>query len=387
MQTDPLSVTLGGIRVSGDTLFEKVASFGQHTVGTLEILIPGGTNPWVAPEWTPVTLRLTDGRVSEPWYGYVHHGGVVTTTYGQRNAVVRYTLIGTSLPLNDEKTRSWKNVTRSSIVRQIAKEHRLRTLMSVHRTVIPYYAQSGSDWRVLKDMADQTGYRLWVDGSTVRFVDAKLLLEGVSVSETPTFSQSVTPGVLNTLHQFESKIGTMVPRAGGTAANQVVNGIDVRNKTIIKATSTTSTQNSGSPAGSTPVLHKVNTGIRVSQYGQASELVSSASINTQGWLTATAVVTGSPSLEPGSIIDIEGNRIPADQHGLWLVTKATQRVMREEPDPRYVYTTLLELERDQFYSPTFRSNYKTTNTRDSVGATMRDGLFWEADYMEDINVG
>lgn len=354
--------------------FEQTKAFAKHTVGTIDIAY-AAQRPWVAPEWAPVEVYLA----GTTWFGYVHHGGVSSDVRQPSGSVVRYTLIGTSLPMNTQRTRSWRGVTCSGLVRQIGREHRLRTVVTRSKTILPYYAQAAtSDWKVLQDMATKTGHRLYVDGSTVSFVDGRLLLEGVRALDVPTFVQSRVPGLRDTLISFTSKAGSMVPRPAGPTARQVVHGLDARTSRTIKATA--------SPSGPQTSLTVINTS-RTASSGQAADLVSARTQGTAGWITATAVVVGDASLVPGMLVNIAGAKIPEEQAGRWLVTSVNHRVLLDGSNPVEPFTTTLTLERDQIYGINPRGATRTSNTRDTVPAKMRNGFLWEAEYMESIDVG
>jgi hypothetical protein len=374
--TSLLSARIAGSTVDTVLRFDQIKAFGKHTVATLDVSYPSSSRPWLAEEWAPVEVYLG----GTTWYGYVHHSGVSSDVRDRSGSVVRYTLIGTSLPMNTERTRSWRGISASGVVRQVAREHRLRSVISRHRTVMPYYAQAGSsDWKVLQDMASRTGHRLWVDGSTAIFVDPSLLLEGVRALDIPEFSQNQIPGQRDTLFSFASKSGAMVPRATGITSRQVVHGLDMRTARPLKATAT--------PSGPGRLLSKVNTDVRATTSGQAADIVSARATTAAGWITATALVVGSPEIVPGSLVAVSGSKVPEDQSGRWMVTEVNHRVLLDASNPLDPFTTALTLERDRYYGPGIRAATRASSTRDSVPATMRNGLLWEAEYMEDVNVG
>lgn len=382
-----IRVNIYGAATSNVVRFEAVKAFGKHSMAVVDLAYPKAvaaavSRPWIAPEWTPAEVTLRGSL----WVGYVHHGGVVADVRDRAGAVVRYTLIGTSLPMNEQRNRAWKNCSASSIVRDIAREHRLRSVITPHRSIIKYYAQAGvSDWKVLQDMATRTGQRLWVDGSTVTFVNPSLLLEGVQALQVPNFSQDRVFGLRDTLYAFSSKAGTMVPRPGGPTSKQVVFGVDPRTGSPIKALGATSLGD-GSPVGSSPVLTQIG-GSRISSMAQAADHVAAQVTNTAGWITATAVVVASPEIVPGTIVNISGSKIPVDQTGRWIVTEVRHTYLADMSQSVDPYKTTLELERDRFYGPNITSATRTSNTRDSVPAKIRNGYLWEADYLETIDVG
>lgn len=370
-----ISAKIAGSTVDRVVRFEQTKAYGLHTVGTIDIAY-SAVRPWLAQEWAPIEIYLQ----GTTWYGYVHHGGVATDVRDVSGSVLRYTFIGTSLPMNTERTRSWRGVSASGVVRQIGREHRLRTVITRHKTIMPYYAQAGvSDWKVLQEMAEKTGHRLWVDGATLSFVDPKLLLEGVRAIDIPAFSQNKAIGIPDNLYAFTSKAGAMVPRSFGPTARQVIHGMDVRTARPLKAATT--------PSGPASVITKVATGTRVGTSGQAADSVGARASVSSGWITATALVVGSPQVVPGMLVTIGGSKIPSEQSGRWLVTGVNHRVLLDASKTVDPFTSTLTLERDQFYGPDFRSATRVSNTRDTVPARMRDGFLWEAEYMESINVG
>lgn len=381
------SLKIGDVQVSSVLRFDQTKAFGKHTVANLDVRYSrfdtgAVSTPWVAPEWTPVQMRMRD----TDWYGYVHHGGVASDVRDASGSAVRYTLIGTSLPMNEERTRSWRSTSASALVRNVATEHRLRSVITPNRAIIDYYAQAGtSDWKLLKDMAARTGYRLWVDGATVLFVDPKLLLVGVRDIDIPTFSQSFTPGVADNMYAFSSKAGTNVPRVGGSTSKQIVYGLDPRTGRRIKATGATNLGD-GSPNGPTPFLTHVVSG-GVSSLSQAVSSVGAQVTVSDGWITATAVVRGNARLVPGSLVRIAGSGVPIEQQGRWLVTSVNHRVINDNSLTIDPFTTTLELERDQYYGPSFTSAVRLANTADTPPARIRSGIVWEADFLESINVG
>lgn len=382
---DPI-IEIGGTRVPNILRFEQRLAFGNHSVCTLDVYYPRrpltSQPPEVAPEWTPVLIDF--GLGSRTWYGYVHHGGIASDVQDANGSVIRYTFAGTSLPMNTERTRAFRSTSPSGIVRTLASEHRLRTVISPVKSLIEYYGQTGiSDWKVLKAMEARTGYRLWVDGSTVLFVDPTTLLDGVRDSEIYTYSQSFTPGLADNLFRFNSKAGTLVPRKGGTTRNVVAYGTDPRTGNLIKATSTA---NLGLLDGTGPRLTSVQSGV-VSSVGSAKSSVAAVTARTAGWVTATADIRGNPNLVPGSLVRIDGSAVPADQRGRWLITEVTHRILNDNSSAPQPFVTTLGLERDRYRGPSFTTAFRVVNTSRFVPARIRDGYQWESQFLENVNVG
>lgn len=361
--------------------YETHAAFGKHSVNVLDLRT--GSNRVVLPEWTPVVVDLRVGSTKDRWYGYVHHYGEVDDSRADErsNQNTRYTLIGTSLPLNEQRTRSWKNTTRSAVVREVARQHRLRTMVQRDGEVLPFVAQAGvSDMALLQQMASDSGYRLWVDGSTCRFVDPDTLLTGVRALDIRTFRKTSTSGAADSIISWKSKAGSMVPRADGGGGVQSVYGLDRRTGSVIGAAM------DRTPSG-LPSLTKVDTDSVVTGAGQAVARARANSKKSRAWVTSRAVVTCTPGIRPGDVVDVVGDGIKPYERGLWLVTGVSHRVLNDGSAQGFEYVTTLDLERNDVYTTTFNSAFRTINTRDLVAARIRDGSRWEADVMEDVRVG
>jgi hypothetical protein len=377
-----VTVYFNGVRSTYPVVrYETHAVFSKHSVNVLDLRT--GSARIVFPEWTPVVVDLKVGAVSDRWYGYVHHYGEVDDSRADErsNQNTRYTLIGTSLPLNEERTRSWKNMTRSAVVREIGRSHRLRTMVQRDGEVLPYIPQAGiSDMALLQQMATDSGYRLWIDGSTLRYVDPDTLLTGVRTLDIRTFNKSGIPGRPDGIISWITKAGSMVPRAGGTAGSQSVYGLDRRSGRVVGAAVDRTPD-------SLPSLTKIDTDKVVTGAAQAMTRATANSKRARAWATAKAVVVCTPGIKPGDVVEIVGGGIKPYERGLWLVTGAHHRVLNDGSAPGFEYSTTLELERDAIYTPTFNAAFRTINTRDLVPAKMRDGSLWEAEVMEDIRVG
>lgn len=366
-----------------------VKAFGKHSICVVDLaygrsLSRSAADVICVPEWTPSTLELSNGAGnSERWFSYVHTAAVVSDNRDNSGSgsVLRYTLMGTSLPMNEERTRSWSHITDSGVVRAIAREHRMRSVVQRTPEVLPYVAQSGeSDWRVLKARADRNGFRLFVDGSTVLFADPTLLLTGTRSRDIQQYTQNALNGSPDSLVKWNAAGGSMTP--GSSSGRNMAYGLDQRTGRVVTASAT---NNLG--VGGVPVLTKINTSARLGGAAQVSQAVTAAAIGSRGWKTAVATVTGSPGKQPGDVVNIQGSNIPAEQRGLWLVTEVSHRVINDNSSPGWPFLTDLSLERDKIYAPTFNAAYRTINTRDSVEAIMRNGTFWEAETLEDVRVG
>jgi hypothetical protein len=279
--------------------------------------------------------------------------------------------------MNEEQTRSWRSVSASALARQVFREHGLRTITSVHPRVLPYWAQPGiSDFSLLQGLSQETGYRLFIDGPTGAFFNPRTLLSSPLAHETPTYRQDRGRNSISTLLNFEVLTGRMVPRDTGQTKQAVVFGVDKRSARTLHAT--------GSPAEG--MLHQVSSTKAVDDFSVAQSLADARMLATQGWLTARADINGNAALNPGDLVEVMGSAIATDNVGLWLIRGVTHLFDIYAQRTKDMFTTAMDLERDQVYSATFDRTASLTNTSDATYMTMQGPQTWVAQLLEDIRV-
>jgi hypothetical protein len=258
------------------------------------------------------------------------------------------------------------------VAAEIARKHRLRALLHRSRRKLPTFTISTeTDFQALQRLAGETGFRLWVDGGTVYFVDPNVLLTGAATSFVPQYLDVV---------QFSITPGTLVPRDGGVVSEKVVNGrstatrgaFTVKSDTVLKS-SPTDTQ------GFRPFLTTVLPG-QVGTYTEAKDRIDAAT-RLQNWLTASARLPGAPMLRPGRLIWIDGPNVPVDQTGVWHV-ESTRHVMNISPLGSTAHSTDVEVSRNQGVQPAFVRSAQVSGTPDTVGCVRRDGVFWESQSLD-----
>jgi phage protein D len=283
--------------------------------------------------------------------------------------------------MNTQRTRSWKNVSPTSIVRQVGRENGLRTVISPSARRLTYWAQSGqSDFKLVSDLATETGFRFWVEGTTLYFLDPRILLLGQKAQDIPVFTKSQRPGKYDTLQDMTILAGTMIPRANGTTGTSAISGLDAKTGRVIQASSSAKT-------GASSFLNTITTSRAVDNYADAQALMEARTLASQGWITIQATVYGTSKVSPGTLIGISGSSISSDRQGRWMVTSTKHIINRSKDNSGLLFTTTVDAERDQPYAVTFRSDANKRFKFDSVPAVLRNKQFWESSLLEDINVG
>lgn len=374
------NLSMGGEAVSGYVSRVEVREgFGVHSMAIIDVLTPP-TRKNAYTELTPVVLDY--GRAPNDtarWWGYVHHSSALASS-DQSSVVVRYVCIGTTLPMNTQRTRSWKNVSPTSIVRQVARENGLRTVISPSARRLAYWAQSGqSDFKLVNELADETGFRCWVQGTTLYFLDPRILLVGQRIQDIPVFSKNQTPGLFDSLLSLSILTGTMVPRENGTTGTSIISGLDAKTGRVIKATSQAN-------SGTSTFQNTIHTARAVDNYADAQALMEARTLASRGWITMEATVYGTAQVTPGTLIGIAGKSVSSENSGRWMVTSTKHVIIRDKNNKGLQFTTTVDAERDQPYTVTFRSDANRRFKFDSVPAVLRNGQFWESSLLEDINV-
>lgn len=380
---EPTPVT--GLTISGSRITNYIKrvevreGYGIHSMAMVDVTTSAATSAY--PELAPVVLdygRRPNDLVR--WYGYVHHSTVLASS-SSKTVTTRYVCIGTSLPLNTQRTRSWKNVSPTSIARQVGRQNGLRTIISPSSRRLTYWAQSGqSDFKLLQDLAHEVGFRFWVEGTTLYFLDPRILLLGQKAQNIPVFSKNQQAGVMDTLRELSILAGTMVPRQNGTTGTSIISGLDAKTGRVIKASSSSDT-------GTSPFLNSITTARAVDNYADAQALMEARTLASRGWITMQATLYGTAKIMPGTLVAITGRSLSSDRTGRWMVTSTKHIINRDKSNSGWVFTTTVDAERDQPYAVTFRSDANKRFKFDTVPAVLRNKQFWESSLLEDINVG
>jgi hypothetical protein len=374
------ALTISGTRINNFiNRVEVRESYGTHSMAIVDVTTGAASTAY--PELAPVVLDY--GRSPNDivrWYGYVHHSSVVAS-HGTTSVTTRYVCIGTSLPLNIQRTRSWKNVSPTSIARQVGRQNGLRTVISPSTRRLTYWAQSGqSDFKLLQDLANEVGFRFWVEGTTLYFLDPRILLLGQRTQNIPVFYKNQKPGVLDTLRDLSILTGTMIPRENGTAGTSSISGLDAKTGRVVKASSAANT-------GTAAFLNSITTARAVDNYADAQALMEARTLASRGWITMEATLYGTAKVAPGTLVTVTGSALSSDRAGRWMVTGTKHLINRDKSNSGLMFTTTVDAERDQPYAVTFRSDANKRFKFDSVPAVLRNKQFWESSLLEDINVG
>ncbi|MGW1180136.1 hypothetical protein [Streptomyces drozdowiczii] len=329
-------------------------------------------------ENTPVHLKFgwwADD--SADWYGYVASSRVLASEsdprYGHAVQIpVVYTLTGTSMLMQTRRNRTWRDTSASAIARTVATEYSLQPRIDSSGTVLGQQMQSMSDWQFLCDVSDQVGYRIYVDGTVLWYVDRETVMPAVDGS-VPTFHMTKAPGAIDTLREFSAVLGDTDPAGGVRARYQAV----AYNRTSRVLTPASYSQSRTTLHGQqvAAVLDRQYGDRPATSYNRAGQLLAAES--DWLWVEARAESNGDPRLRPGSLVDLQGNAIGESNLGLWMVRSAVHKIDINLLYPqKTTYTTTMVLGRNDARSLGLKVQQPPVNPAPTVLVNNR----WRAAY-------
>ena len=313
------------------------------------------------PDNAPV--RVVWGRRPDnihTWYGYVNHHVVNSNaSSGSRALQITYVLIGTSKPMNTDKSRAWGDVSATYIARKIAGEYGLRAVISSNPWVIPYEVQSNeSDFRFLNRLADKIGYRFWVSGGTLYFIDPAVVLYGAPNQPVPQYRLDKRFTQLDSIRDFEMYEGGNIP--GRVVANRSIFSFDATSGNIQQIQANTPLTSPGAPI---PDINYILSEWPAESVTEAMNLVNAWQQRNQYWQTACAELYGNAYLYPGKLVNLQGMQMPPNGSGFWIVASASHILKASGTDltssDKYV-TQVHLLKNSTQQSPNLKSIVKIT---------------------------
>jgi hypothetical protein len=274
-------------------------------------------------ENTPVHFRY-GWYADDPgdFFGYVASSRVLADENDARHASltlvpVQYTCVGASMVMQDHTNRLWQDCTCSYMARTIAQDNGFLPWVEITDQHFDQRMQAASDWQFLSDLADRCGYRLYIDGTTLQFVQESTYLPS-SDGSVPAFWMRKAPGVIDSLRTFSGVLGETDP-SGGLRARLTTTGINRQTAALATAAYTSPrTSRLGQPVPAT--LTQQYSALPVAGYTEAERLLA----NTADflWVQAQAVTNGDSRIKPGSLVELRGDGISETHQGTWMVVEA-----------------------------------------------------------------
>lgn len=302
------------------------------------------------PEDTAVRLLYgPSSAISREFTGYVVSPELLSVPEGHRHYVggqmidIRYTLLGATKPLQSARQRTWSSCTAAYMARQIGQEAGFAVMAPDHRRVFPVRQQAlQSDFAFLQDRAEEIGWRLAADGTTLSLTDPRQPLGRYA----PRFNRHLTPGQQDTLLSFRAVAGETDPSGGLRAQHSAVG--------MTQAGRVTSTQTSlprwdpVSGADLPAQVAQFDTRYVTRSYRDVEAVTQAAAVRNLWWVHGAATVDGDVRLGPGCVVSLGGAALTAQYQGRWMVRSAHHRISLNQLDrSQSTFYTDVELGRDQ----------------------------------------
>jgi hypothetical protein len=267
--------------------------------------------PW--PENAPVKIYW--GRrpaTLNTWYGYVNHYEMGDSDSGTKNLQFKYMCIGTSKPMNSDNGYVWGSVTPTYIAKRMAAKYSMRTVVtSTTWQLLSEVQAAESDFEFMNRIADKTGYRFWASNGTLYFIDPAAALLGASGQGIPVFNYNRRLDTQDTVRSFKVLKGDNLPGQASTVRS--VFGIDQVSGQVFQATA------DNAPVSAT--VTQWNTARVADTYSEGKQIVNAWQNLSQFYIRAEAELFGNQALYPGKVVSLQGNALPDNNAGYWIVAK------------------------------------------------------------------
>jgi phage protein D len=336
------SVTVNGAAVTDWVLdVELMQTWGYHDIFIVRIEynrmynITAGSTGSITPWADNAPVQIVWGRVPQTivtWYGYVNHHTLSTNSdSGMHNLQYTYYCIGTSKPMNTVSSKNWGNVTPTYIAQQMALKYQLRCVVTSTTWTLTNEIQANeSDFSYMNRIAAKTGYRFWVGGGTMYFIDPAVVLIATSTQLVPNYFMYKRLDWQDTIRDFHKFQGDNLP--GSLVATRNLYGIDPTTGQFFTATTSAAggtTVTTGVPATTTssPTLAatgttgflQTNTVRTATTASDAQQHVNSWQALSQWWIAGNAELFGTTLLYPGKVVHLQGDAMPSGDSGFWIV--------------------------------------------------------------------
>jgi len=189
----------------------------------------------------PVIFNYRSGKLKKSWKGYVAHVHQDNTHQGGNTDIV---CVGASWVFKNTDQKVYAKSTADQVITKICKKHGFQAVTQRDPRVRDQIVQAGqSDWQLCRRLAQQTGFALLTDNTTITFVSKDKIYQSKKKSA-PYFNYvddevgGVVPKELRmtgTILAFEPIISDQSPEAG-VRVDRVMSGVNHKTGSTVKAT-------------------------------------------------------------------------------------------------------------------------------------------------------
>lgn len=335
------------------------------------------------PEGTPIAINfgMQPNHMTQV-VGYVasytlKKGALDKGQQGLISTCVQYTIVGASQIMQSTKNVAWKNTSPSTIAAQIATNNGLRSIIHTYQAAINYRLQNVSDFKFLTKLADEIGFRFYVDNTDLYFINPQQILNRNNIRNIPNFWAYNRPGVWDTIREFEPIVGTITPD-GGIVANRTVSGINPNTKQTLSVSDQYALFAGPTSAPVNPTITKYFNDTPADSFYEAQQKVAADTNRNLYWLTANSTLRGDARVKPNTLVQISGAAIPDAEQGIWLVQSVRHVLTMPAPSGPRVdakFTTYAQIVRDQIYAATVSAPGDVANALQVIPPTLVGGIW------------
>lgn len=178
----------------------------------------------------PVQVTWSTDKAKGNFYGYVHHVSHATQNTNQRPVIIH--AVGSSFPLKEGGNKIWLKKTAPDIVSELAKEVKLKPVVTPDKNIFPQQSLSGhTRWEKISELANRIGYVFQVVGTELHFHPLdKMVTNFMDTMPIMAFGSSYSgpyDAILSqTLDKFVPHIGDHFDQDLHSRKDKTISGID-----------------------------------------------------------------------------------------------------------------------------------------------------------------
>lgn len=373
------------VEIIQQTNAHPIALLDVEYVGRRSVQGPQGVRgSWsYIKEQTPITINYgMKPSYMAQFLGYVASyrlikNGDDLAQNGLITTCVQYTIVGTSQVMQSTKNVAWKHTSPSGIAAAIATNNGFRSIIHPYVSAIDYRLQNVSDFKFLDQLANEIGFRFYVDNTDLYFVNPKLILDRSNIRNIPKFWTYNNPALWDTVRNFEPIVGTITPD-GGIVANRTVSGINPYTGNIVNASDNYQLFTAPNMPATTPTITKYYNTAPADSYFEAQQKIVADTNRNLYWLTADCELRGDFRVKPNVLVEFLGAAMPSNEAGVWLVQSARHCLTMPAPTGPKIgatYKLYTQLIRDQAYTATTTSPSNLSPVIQTVPSVLIGGVW------------
>ena len=263
----------------------------------------------------------------DTFYGYIDHvENVYDRAIPSGTTLTDVVCMGVSYAMKDPFVGSWTNVQASTLVKLVAQQYFLSTVVENDDSHWPsIVSPGGSAWSFLTQLADKVGYSFACNKSQIRFTSADLGMRRYATSMPIFRSRNAAPTYLDqSITCFTTLQGETLPINGHQKAIRTINGLNPQGQVVGAADDGGSLPSQLGIGSIYPFFGLQISDQVVTSQAHAQAILAGMTQSNRFHYQATATLSGMTSVRQGTPILLQG--IDTNQDGIWWVQEVTHKI-------------------------------------------------------------